>query len=364
MFGISEVNVSFTMLANIRKKRPFIISRSTFPSSGRYGGHWLGDNNSEWPEMHSSITGILNFNMFGIPMVGADICGFNGNTTEELCTRWMQLGAFYPFSRNHNSLYMNDQDPAVFSSASQESSRNALLIRYSLLPYLYTLFHKAHVNGSMVARPLFFNFPRDPSLYEVDTQFMLGGAVLVSPVLTQGATSVSASFPPGRWYSITPEPPLTFNKTTSMVLDAPLGKINLHLRGGYIIPTMKPETTTTETAQNPVLLVVSLDESGTAKGHMYWDDGDDIDSYENGKYSWWSFTAQNNSVVSSIEHDGFSGSSKMVFYGGTVNGVTTKPSSVTLNGQDCTHTYLEDAQLLDIACPKLPFNKSLVLHWI
>nr|CAD7408168.1 unnamed protein product [Timema poppensis] len=99
---------------------------------------------------------MLNFNMFGIPLVGADICGFNGNTTPALCQRWSELGAFYPFSRNHNSEENIPQDPVALGPAVVQAARKSLLTRYSLLPFLYTLFWRAHVDGTTVARPLFF----------------------------------------------------------------------------------------------------------------------------------------------------------------------------------------------------------------
>jgi lysosomal alpha-glucosidase len=143
---------------------------------------------------------MLNFNMFGIPLVGADICGFNGNTTVELCQRWQELGAFYPFSRNHNSLGMIDQDPAAFSEAFIASSRMALLVRYQLLPLYYTLFFRAALNGTTVVRPLFFEFPNDRTTYQIDWQFLIGESLMVSPVLSANTTHLLAYFPKARWY--------------------------------------------------------------------------------------------------------------------------------------------------------------------
>jgi alpha-glucosidase (family GH31 glycosyl hydrolase) len=99
LFGWSEIRSTANALKVTTGKRGEVISRSTFPSSGHYGGHWLGDNTARWEDLATSIIGAQEFNLFGIPFVGSDICGFIGDTTEELCLRWQQMGAFHSFSR-------------------------------------------------------------------------------------------------------------------------------------------------------------------------------------------------------------------------------------------------------------------------
>lgn len=226
-------------------KRSFIITRSTFAGSGKFAAHWLGDNTATWKDLQWSIPGMLEFNLFGIPMVGADICGFAQDTYEELCRRWMQLGAFYPFSRNHNGQGYKDQDPASFGNNSLllNSSRHYLNIRYTLLPYLYTLFYRAHSRGDTVARPLLHEFYDDNNTWGIDRQFLWGPGLLITPVLDQGAEKVKAYVPNATWYDYETGEELGWRKQ-SIEMQLPGDKIGLHLRGGYIFPTQQPATTT------------------------------------------------------------------------------------------------------------------------
>jgi alpha-glucosidase len=234
LFGHEILKATYAGLSAISPStRPFIIGRSTFPGSGVYAGHWGGDNASKWYYMFFSIPQALSFSLFGIPMFGVDTCGFNDNSDEELCNRWMQLSAFFPFYRNHNTLAANPQEAYVWSSVI-DATKKATSIRFQLLPHMYTLFYYAHTQGSTVMRALAWNFPNDPSLAAADRQFFLGDSILVTPVLEQGATSVNGVFPgimDGSeiyydWYTQSAvAKPATANST----IEAPLGKSSVSL---------------------------------------------------------------------------------------------------------------------------------------
>lgn len=144
--------------------------------------------------MYFSISQALQFAIAGIPMFGVDTCGFSGNSDYELCSRWMQLSAFFPFYRNHNVISSLAQEAYVWSSVA-DATGTVMQIRYSLLPFFYTLFYHAHAAGETVMRAVAWEFPNDPQLAGVDNQFMLGSCLLVTPVLVPQAETVMTVFP-------------------------------------------------------------------------------------------------------------------------------------------------------------------------
>ncbi|XP_077548746.1 lysosomal alpha-glucosidase-like [Haemaphysalis longicornis] len=293
LYGLSQARATHIALEELLPERKLIISRSTYPSSGRYGGHWLGDNQSSWGHLYRSIIGMLEFNMFGIPYVGADICGFFGDTTEDLCVRWMQLGAFYPFCRSHNDMSAMAQDPAVFSQEAQAVMRKALHTRYTLLPFLYTLFFNAHINGTPVVRPLFFEFPHDSHTYGIRTQFMWGSSLLISPI-TKNRTYMSFYIPAGLWYNYYQNTPFLssgeymVHNWLTLQTSTPL-----YVKAGSILPTqryynhsMKPE----DRMCQPLSLVVYADNAGNSVGTLFWDDGVGKHNIANETYDYFRFT--------------------------------------------------------------------------
>lgn len=281
LYGWAETVVTRRALESTTGKRGQLLSRSTFASSGFYGSHWTGDNSARWPDLRASIIGVMEFNIFGIPHVGADVCGFNMPSNEELCLRWQQLGAYHPFYRNHNSDDQPPQDPAQWKSVAV-ATRAANLFRYQHLPFLYSLHFRTHINGGTVIRPLFFEFPADVNTHQLNYQFLWGDSMMVVPVLDPGVDSVRGYFPHGAiWYSIS-ESHAYGNRVSGggnyRTLQAPWNTtLPTFLKGGAIIPKQKPALTVAQTRQNEFQLMIALDsDTLSARGELFWDDGESI----------------------------------------------------------------------------------------
>ncbi|KAJ5093295.1 hypothetical protein N7456_009156 [Penicillium angulare] len=280
IYGYQVLNATYHGLLEVNSaKRPFIIGRGTFAGSGKWAGHWGGDNWSTWAYMFFSIPHALSFSLFGIPMFGVDTCGFNGNTNEELCSRWMQLSAFFPFYRNHNNINAVSQEPYRWASVA-DASKTAMKIRYAILPYFYTLFHLAHTTGSTVMRALAWEFPNDPSLAGIDTQFLLGPSIMVIPVLAPQVDYVRGVFPGIKqgeiWYDWYNQTAVSAQPGVNTTISAPLGHIPIYLRGGSIIPTQKSALTVRDSRNSEWSLIAALSSNGTASGQVYLDDGESV----------------------------------------------------------------------------------------
>nr|XP_040145527.1 maltase-glucoamylase, intestinal [Ictidomys tridecemlineatus] len=370
LYGWSQTRPTYEAVQEVTGQRGIVITRSTFPSSGRWGGHWLGDNTAAWDQLKKSIIGMMEFSLFGISYTGADICGFFQDAEYEMCARWMQLGAFYPFSRNHNTIGTRRQDPVSWDAAFVNISRSVMETRYTLLPYLYTLMFKAHTEGSTVVRPLLHEFVSDQVTWDIDDQFLLGPAFLVSPVLQANARNVTAYFPEARWYDYYTGVDINARGMWKD-LAAPLDHINLHVRGGYILPWQEPALNTHLSRQKFMGFKVALDDEGSAEGWLFWDDGQSIDTIENGLYYLAHFSASQNTMQSHVIFNNYVVATNPLKLGYIeiwgVGSVSVSSVSITLrNGNEIPpFTYNSTTQVLkiDVTSKSISLHDFLSLTW-
>ncbi len=205
MYPHFQVQSTFEYLSESKNERPFILTRGNYVGTGKYASHWLGDNDSSWQSMRSSISGIYNFQIFGFSLVGADICGFSGNTTTNLCIYWSALGAFYPFSRNHAHIHSNYQFPFNFPLHVNEISK-IIQLRYKLLKYLYSCLFMMHFQGGSCFKPYFtqLNFYDEMFLTDesVEEMIIYGDDILIIPCLDEHIKNVNLPLIKGNYFNL------------------------------------------------------------------------------------------------------------------------------------------------------------------
>jgi len=291
LWNLYQSKVTHEFFTEKLKKRSFILTRSNFVGTGLYAAKWLGDNHSTWEHLRASIIGIFNYQLFGIPLVGDDLCGFLGNSDEELCLRWMQLGAFYPFTRNHNDMDKTSHEPYAVGEHVLLASRNAIRQKYSILRYYYTKLFEVSLYGGTLIRPLFFEFPFSASAYtNMNNVFMVGHAILVIPVLYKDAKEFSITLPSESWYELRTLKKLLgyTGKEEKFKLLPDKEYVNVLLRGGSIISyqdALKEKIRRTEELKTiPMEIIVAPDHKGEAVGSLIVDDGLSLDPIGNKAY--------------------------------------------------------------------------------
>ncbi len=217
--------------------RPFLLTRAGFPGIQRHAWIWTGDNTASWEHLEMSIPMLVNMGLSGIPFCGADLGGFAYDTNGELLARWIWLGAFNPFMRNHAAKNSARQEPWCFGRKVEAICAEAIRFRYRLQPYLYTLAREAVETAAPLMRPLFWEFPGDTVAASVHDQFMLGSALLVAPVTRPGWNAKTVYLPKGGWECFWTGRAYTGGRFVTV--DAPLDRIPVFLRAGHAVPLAK-----------------------------------------------------------------------------------------------------------------------------
>ena len=276
LYGGSMTRAAGEAFADLRPgQRTLLYSRSSFIGSHRYGGIWLGDNNSSWAQLLANIQMMPSVQMCGFLYSGADLCGFSCDTTPDLALRWLEFGLLTPLMRNHSAVGTRMQEYYRFPEV-LPAVRNMIRLRYALLPYLYSEFMKAALENTSYFRPLAFDYPDDPDAREVEDQLLLGEGLMAAPVYVQNAH--------GRHVYL-PEPMKLLRLRAvddydEEILPAghhyircALDEVLLFLRPGHIVPVAQPANNTSELDDASLTLWSFLPDGESAEYRMYRDDG-------------------------------------------------------------------------------------------
>jgi len=287
--------------------RVWSINRNFYLGASRYGyALWSGDIRSGFASMAFQRTRMLAALDTGVFHWSMDVGGFAGHPTPENYARWMEFAAFVPIMRAHGG-FNEKRQPWVYGPVAEAAARQALELRYSLLPYIYSYERLTTEGVSELVRPLFWQFPSDPEAAAQSSEWMFGDALLVSPVVTEGATSQTVYLPAGGWFDYATGRRYIGPQIIQVPVDSKTWKdIPLFVREGSILATQPVEQ---YVGQNPVSeITLDIFPSDAAASFTVYDDDGQTYNYDQGEYLRQQVTMQRSGKAIRVTIDGATGS--------------------------------------------------------
>ena len=273
--------------------RPFLMPRAGTAGMQRYSTFpWSGDIKRSYNGLAAQIPALLSSGMSGVAYMGSDVGGFNADgvgTDPELYLRWVEMATFSPMMRTHSPERPEPYLPEYADVL--PDVRRFINLRYSYLPYTYTLAWENATKGTPLARPLNFHDSMEalPSPSGCTDQYLWGRDLMVAPMVTPGK-SRHIVFPQGRWVDLNATANVYAGGTT-IEYDTPLGKLPHFGREGAFLPrfTQQAYTSTSDIDNSRISVTYLAGPSGSRSGEtdrctMFEDDRLSTTSLQDNEY--------------------------------------------------------------------------------
>ncbi|MEO1221834.1 MAG: TIM-barrel domain-containing protein [Pseudomonadota bacterium] len=283
-------------------QRPFLMMRSGFAGSQRYGMiPWSGDVKRSWEALQAQIEIALQMSVMGLAYSHSDLGGFVALDHEsddpeatvaydpELYIRWLQFGAFQPVFRPHSQEQI-PSEPVFKDQQTRDIVRRYIRTRYRMLPYLYTTAWQNSQTGMPMTRPLVFA-EDDAAFFEDQSAFLWGDSMLIAPVTEKGAMTKELRLPAGVWFDFWSG--TRHQGGAALSVPVALDDIPVFVRAGAFIPMIGDIMTTSQYSTDKLALHYYHDASvNVSQGRMYEDDGELANAHDRGHFELLSFASE------------------------------------------------------------------------
>jgi oligosaccharide 4-alpha-D-glucosyltransferase len=346
-------------------QRPFILMRAGYSGSQRFGLiPWSGDVNRSWGGLQSQTEISLQMGMQGLAYMHSDLGGFAGaNPDDELYVRWLQYGVFQPVFRPHAQDEVQPE-PVYRAPATMALAREAIRLRYRMLPYNYTAAFENQQSGMPLMRPLMYEEPDNPKLLAVSDTYLWGKDFLVSPVVSPKLASKEIYFPgKDAWFDFYTDQRHAAGSTSTMALKPE--HIPVFVRAGAFIPMAPEMQNTAQYSSSKLILHYYHDEAvASASGKLYDDDGSTPEAFEKGQYELLTFTGKRRGATLELSIASEAGRrhvrpARSVAL--IVHNVGARPASAMLDGKEVAFAWDAERRLLTLEMPASKRARRILL---